>query len=387
MHIIQHKSSNQRSFQIMINTELKNIKFGNSSNYNNITFQLDHAKNIADESHSFIVSISHLENSISWPLISSYYDNNIFVYVLNGTTYTYTYTIPDGSYKYSDLLILFKSNIQLSVSYSKTSGKFTFSHSTYDFTISNQTTCYKELGFYNVDYYSSNKSLESYIPIDLSGTKTLYIRTNLVTDNIDSRSGKQGSYVLDNIPITVDNFFVLRYYNYHGFHTIIKDQTISEINVIIEDGKGQQIDIKNDFSLTLEFNIVMNDLPNIDKNNLKNFDIIQEEELQDESFFKKKKISKLYIMAEYSIQKIEPDLKTFLDILVRKELVDELRWDNIDDIARTINNEINIFIHNDDGSINNANTDIIRELFSKASKLNNYHDSCYSNREYNECKN
>ena len=135
---------------------------------------------------------------------------------------SYTYTIPDGSYGYYDLLTLFNSNIQLSVSYSSTSGKFTFSHSTYDFTISSLRTCYNELGFYNINYYSSNKSLVSYIPIDLSGTETLYIKTNLVTSNIDSRSGKIGSYILDNIPITVDNFSVLRYYNFYGFRTIVK---------------------------------------------------------------------------------------------------------------------------------------------------------------------
>ena len=281
MHVIQHNSNTSKSFQIMISTELENIYFGNSTNNNNITFIFETSKNISDESHAFLVSLSHLEIPISWPLISSYYGNNQLVYILNNVTYSYT--IPDGSYKYYDLLTLLNSNIQLSVTYSSTSGKFTFSHSTYDFIISSSTTCYKELGFYNIDYYSSNKSLVSYIPIDLSGTKTLYIRTNLVTSNIDSRSGKIGSYILDNIPITVDNFAVLRYYNFHGFRTIIKNQTISEINVVIEDGLGRQVDIQNDFSLTLEFNVIINTSPNFDKNNFKDFETIQEEEIAEDT--------------------------------------------------------------------------------------------------------
>jgi hypothetical protein len=88
-------------------------------------------------------------------------------------------------------------------------------------------------------------------------------------------------------------------------------------------------------------------------------------------------------MAEYNIQKIEPDLKNFLDILVRKELTGELRHENYEDVARSINNEINIYIRNDDGSINEKKNDVIRELFAQASKLNNYHDSRYRDEECN----
>ena len=87
-------------------------------------------------------------------------------------------------------------------------------------------------------------------------------------------------------------------------------------------------------------------------------------------------------MAEYNIQKREPDLKDFLDILVHNELNEELRWDNIDDFAKKINNKVNIFIKNDDGSINKDKCDVIRELFAQASKLNNYYDSQYSEQEY-----
>ena len=97
MHIIQHTTNNTKSFQIMINTELDNLYFGNSTNNNNITFILESSKNISDESHAFLVSLSHLEIPISWPLISSYNENNKFVYILNNITYTYI--IPDGSYK------------------------------------------------------------------------------------------------------------------------------------------------------------------------------------------------------------------------------------------------------------------------------------------------
>ena len=92
-----------------------------------------------------------------------------------------------------------------------------------------------------------------------------------------------GRYILDNIPITVDNFSVLRYYNFHGFRTIVKNQSISEINVIIEDGLGRQIDIQNYFSLTLEFNVVVNSPSTFNKNNLKDFETIQKKDIGDDT--------------------------------------------------------------------------------------------------------
>ena len=82
-------------------------------------------------------------------------------------------------------------------------------------------------------------------------------------------------------------------------------------------------------------------------------------------------------MAEYNIQKREPDLKDFLDMLVHHELNEELRWDNIEEFSKEINNKVNIFIKNDDGIINKDKCDIIRELFSQASKLSNHYDSQY----------
>ena len=68
-------------------------------------------------------------------------------------------------------------------------------------------------------------------------------------------------------------------------------------------------------------------------------------------------------------------------MLVHHELNEELRWDNIDDFSKEINNKVNIFIKNDDESINKDKCDIIRELFAQASKLNNYYDSQYCEQE------
>ena len=265
MHIIQHTSSGSNPIKIPINTEFNNITF-NQSNYNNVNAKLINPLQLKDAKHNFMVSISSFQIPISWPTISSYLNNNLFQYVLNSVTYSYT--IPDGSYSANDLKSLFNSNILLSVSYSKITGKFTFTHSTYNFQISNNSTCYYLIGFENVTYTSSALSLSSVRPIDLSGTRSIYIRSNLSTSNID-RNGQE-SNIIDIIPIDVNNFDILRYRNLDGFRTIIKNQNIDEIMIILEDDRGNKIDINNNWEIVMEFNTIVNDnIPDPDVTNIK----------------------------------------------------------------------------------------------------------------------
>ena len=275
MHILNYNSTGESSFKVYLNTRSTNIIFNNGSNYNNITFYFDTQININDERHEYLISLSNLQLPISWPLISDYLNNNTIEYILNGTTYNYV--IPDGSYSALDLKTLLNTNLLMTVIYSKNTGKYSFTHDTYDFTITSNTTCYNELGFYNLNYSSTSLTLTSVKPIDLSGTREVYIRSNLTTKNIDSRSGKTTSNIIDSVPINVNNFDVLKYTNTEGFRTKIKDQNISYINIILEDDEGNEIDIKNNWSITLEFNKIMNDnLTLMDQTEIKNNNNIED---------------------------------------------------------------------------------------------------------------
>ena len=153
MHIIQHASTGENSIKIPINTSSSKIQF-NDSNYNNVTINLENSQNLKDQKHQFLLSISSFQIPVSWSLISEYYGNNKLEYIINGVTYNYT--IPNGSYSANGLKSLLNSDTLLSVSYSQFTGKYTFSNSTYDFSITNNTTCYKELGFNNETYNSSS---------------------------------------------------------------------------------------------------------------------------------------------------------------------------------------------------------------------------------------
>ena len=51
----------------------------------------------------------------------------------------------------------------------------------------------------------------------------------------------------------------MRYNNNEGFRTKINAHVIDSINIILEDDNGSKIDINNHWSITLEFNKVIND--------------------------------------------------------------------------------------------------------------------------------
>ena len=154
MHIITHNSTGENSRKIPISTNSSKIIF-NGSNYNNVTLYLDNPITLKDEKHQLLLSLSSFQIPISWPIISSYLGNNMFEYILDGTTYNYT--IPDGSYSSNDLKTLFNANTQLTVTYSKTTGKYIFTNSTHEFSITSNTTCYYEIGFNNITYTSQIK--------------------------------------------------------------------------------------------------------------------------------------------------------------------------------------------------------------------------------------
>lgn len=256
MHILTYEASEELNQRIFIKTKDSFIKFNNSDNLNNITLHLNPAIQRANEDYTFLVSLNNLQIYVSWFTISAYNNNNTFVYSLNDIEYSYT--IPDGNHTALELLEVLNSNLLLTVTFDFTTYEYTFSHDTYDFEILSSTSCYDELGFYNITYSSVDRVITSIKPIDLGGSRELYIKTNLTTKNIESTNGMSSSKILDCVPIDVDNFNMIRYTNYEGYKVKVLNSEIDIINVIITDDKNREINIKNHYSLTIEINQIQN---------------------------------------------------------------------------------------------------------------------------------
>ena len=62
----------------------------------------------------------------------------------------------------------------------------------------------------------------------------------------------------------------MRYNNNEGFRTKINDHVIDSLTIILEVNNGSDIDINNHWSITLEFNKLINDnILNVDKSQIK----------------------------------------------------------------------------------------------------------------------
>ena len=257
--MINYSSAGLSSSKIFLNTLSTKTNKNNYPYLSDVTFYLNSPIKVSEPENQFLISVSDLIIPISWPQISTYLNNNYISYSVNNVSYTYT--IPDGSYTVYQLITQLTGNLNgITIVYSATTNKLAFSHTTYNFTLNfNNSTCYQELGFYqNYSYSSTNQTLTSSIPIDLSGSREIYIGSNLTVKNIDSRDGLITSHLIDHVPIDVSNYDILKYINQTSFKTIIIDNNIIEFRIILYDDENNIIPILHNWSMTLELHEIKN---------------------------------------------------------------------------------------------------------------------------------
>ena len=166
---------------------------------------------------------------VSGNIPHSYYNinsnNNIIYYIENSTTKTLTIT--SKNYNVNDLVSYLNSNwTNFTTTYTSSTNKFTFTNSTYDFTILSTSSTLGLLGLSKANHTSTSKALTSDISVDLSYTKALYVHINLSLNAVDSRN-LTTSNILAVIHIE-ENFLGLEnYYNDANIKHIIYDDKIT----------------------------------------------------------------------------------------------------------------------------------------------------------------
>lgn len=91
--------------------------------------------------------------------------------------------------------------------------------------------------------------------VDLGGTRSVFVKTNLSTQCIDSFH-KGRSNILAKIPVLVENGQILQY-NASSFKTSITDTHINVIEIFLLDEDHNELNLNGlDWSLTLQFDIV-----------------------------------------------------------------------------------------------------------------------------------
>ena len=222
----------------------------NSSNQNSDLIFYFHEPITRPFGNDMKISLSSFVFPVSFYLVDS--NNNQLV--VNSTTYTLT----NGNYSAKNLATHIKSLLGSSytITYDSITNKYTFSHTTTDFTINSTSTCLTLLGFSSASHTSTSLSLVSDTVVNLSGQyNVLYVDiSNILTNNISSLTGRRTS-IVESIPVTVPYGSVMYYENKASSSHSIQEDIISYIHVrILKEDMLTPVDFQGqDWNMTIEF--------------------------------------------------------------------------------------------------------------------------------------
>ncbi len=190
----------------------------------------------------------------------SYYNvnnnNNLLKYnlLLGETVNIY---IPIGNYNITTFTTMLNSLLtNFTVSYSISLNKFTFTHATSDFTISNLSSCLSLIGLTEYFHTSTARVLLSDRCINLSPVRSFTISCDHKTGNINKAApGVQN--ILCSIPISSNSLGIVNYIDNNKFQSNLYTNILSNINIQITDQDGDYIDFNGvNWFMTLQINVI-----------------------------------------------------------------------------------------------------------------------------------
>lgn len=199
-------------------------------------------------------------SSFVFPVSFYLVDDNNNKLVVNSTTYTLT----NGNYTAKNLATHIKSLLgnNYTISYNSITNKYTFTHTTTNFTINSTSTCLTLLGFSSTSHNSNMLSLSSDTVINLSGQyNVLYVDiSNILTTNLSSLTGRRTS-IVESIPVTVPYGSVMYYEDKTTTYHSIQEDIISYIHVrILGEDMLTPVDFQGqNWNMTLEFEFEKSD--------------------------------------------------------------------------------------------------------------------------------
>jgi hypothetical protein len=202
--------------------------------------------------------ICHLEIPYSFYVVN--YTNNKLV--INSTKII----VPVGNYNATTLLdklnLLF-SEYGLSsfvLSFNSITGKYTLQANIY-FSISSSSTIQDIIGLDEFTYNSmfditTNKYiLEMPYLANTSGSKNIYIRTNIITSNLNVVNNDAN--IIKSVPVDVPPFGIIQYSNNQGIETLIKNRELNNLEIELLDDNLNYINFNNiEWAICLEIKTV-----------------------------------------------------------------------------------------------------------------------------------
>lgn len=199
------------------------------------------------------LSVEHATIPYSWYNINN--NNNTLNYRLNNINYSLTIT--NGNYNALELRDYLKSNLPFEVTFNKIKNKYTFTHTTSDFSFLSSSTCFKLLGFRkNTTISSFSKILTSTNCINLIYTPCVCIYSNFNNPNINISASKNNKRLLTSISLDKQPNNLLNYMN-KDLRVDLDTNNLSLIEITICDIEGQPLDLNGvNWAMTFKLDFV-----------------------------------------------------------------------------------------------------------------------------------
>jgi len=239
---------NAEPIQILFNSK-------NGIKSNNKSSEVDFYFNTIEQDNQTHIYLKVLNVNIPYTFYQTNNYNNYLRYIVNNVIYNLI--IPEGNYNINDLVNYLKTNMtNFNITYNKINNKLTFTHSQYDFTISNISTCLKFLGLRN-NLNSVGRILISECPITVLSTHCICIYTTLHTSFINTSQGEKNKNLLISIPIDVNPYSVIIYNSNSSYGINTYDNIFNSIGFKLCDEDGNIIDLNGmDWSILLELEFI-----------------------------------------------------------------------------------------------------------------------------------
>lgn len=212
---------------------------------------------LAPNDTSILVSLVDAQIPMSYYTITS--SKNTLDYVENSISYSYS--LDTGNTDAITLKTDLNTNLNnISCIYSSKTNKYTFSSSN-TFSFNSSSTCFEFLGFSSGTHTAvlngGSYELISDNVVNLAGTKSIYVASNLHNNSgLDSRTGSL-SNVLTKIPVNTSSNGILKYTNKSNYKIAISDKHINYIHIMLEDDDREVIDFNGiNYSMTLQLDFI-----------------------------------------------------------------------------------------------------------------------------------
>jgi hypothetical protein len=225
------------TIQIMLNSKTANYYNDGTTDCVFLIPQIQLKKN-----HKAYISV--IDAVIPYSFYNVNDTNNVFEYTLNGVDHAIT--IAKANYNVNTLISYFLMYLEpgFTIVYNGSTNKLTFGHSTYEFSLKNESTCFEILGFTEQTHTSISRVLISDIGINLFTIRNIQISSsNFILNNINTAKPNKASIMIS-IPVDVNQGSIIQYRNINNIRSLVDEiHNISNLHIQILDQDGDLLDL------------------------------------------------------------------------------------------------------------------------------------------------